>query len=327
MTGKNILIAAPWPQGEQQRLQDEGHTIEVWDVPSSEVGSRTSELYEKLAGVHALIFTPHIKITDEFRDAAPESLQILSSMSAGIDHIKRVAPEHERFQIGYTPGITDGAVAELTLATALMLRRGIHRSMENVALGNTVITSPFERLGHSLSSATVGIIGAGKIGQAAGRLFKLHGCEVVQNSSTPGDRGDIPGLPRPKLLEQADIVTIHVPLTPETDGMVDETFLTNMRKDAVLINMSRGKIIEQDALLRALNHKDERGIGGAALDVTTPDPLPPNHELVNHPQTIVLPHIGSATYETRHAMARHATENTIRALRGEPMLSPLPQIA
>ncbi|MEI6447806.1 MAG: NAD(P)-dependent oxidoreductase, partial [Actinomycetes bacterium] len=137
---------------------------------------------------------------------------------------------------------------------------------------------------------------------------------TVIESGRPG--GATPGLPLADLLAQADVVSIHCPLTPDTEGMVDSAFLSAMKPTALLVNTSRGGVVDQAALATALA---DGTIAGAALDVTTPEPLPADDPLLEAPNLIVIPHLGSATRRTREAMANKAVDNLLAGLAGEPL--------
>jgi glyoxylate reductase len=169
--------------------------------------------------------------------------------------------------------------------------------------------SPHWMLGRDLHGATVGIVGGGRIGSAVARRLEGFGCEVLiagRNGPTPFG----------ELLERADFVSLHVPLNPGTRGLIGEPELRAMKPTAYLVNTARGPIVDQAALGRGLR---ERWIAGAALDVTDPEPLPADDPLLEAPNLLVIPHLGSATERTRAAMADVAVANLIAGLAGERM--------
>ncbi|MCW2968670.1 MAG: Glyoxylate reductase, partial [Solirubrobacteraceae bacterium] len=170
-------------------------------------------------------------------------------------------------------------------------------------------------LGLELRGATLLIVGAGRIGRAVGQRAAAFGMDVV----LAGRGDDVPAL-----LREADAVSLHVPLTPETEDLIGETALRSMRPHAVLVNTSRGGVIDQDALRRALH---EGWIAGAGLDVADPEPLAPDDPLLGAPNLLVLPHIGSATHAARGRMADRAVDNLLAALDGRPMPHPAPTTA
>jgi lactate dehydrogenase-like 2-hydroxyacid dehydrogenase len=178
-----------------------------------------------------------------------------------------------------------------------------------VRRGEWTTWEPGLMLGRDLHGATVGIVGYGRIGQAVGRRVEGFGCELLTTSGSGG-------VPLEELLERSDFVTLHCPLTPETRGLIGAAALTRMKPTAYLVNTARGPVVDTDALARAL-HAGE--IAGAALDVTDPEPLPADHPLLDSPNLLVVPHVGSATVRTRAKMAEMAVENLLAALDGRPM--------
>jgi glyoxylate reductase len=179
-----------------------------------------------------------------------------------------------------------------------------------VRAGRWQTWTPDGWLGLELHGATLGIIGAGRIGQAVARRGAGFGMEVI--TARP--------LAVEEVLERADVVSLHVPLTDATRHLIDAQALRRMKPGAILVNTARGPIVDQAALADALH----RGhLGAAALDVTDPEPLPPDDPLLDAPNLIVLPHIGSATHATRARMADLAVDNLLAALDGRPMPHPI----
>jgi glyoxylate reductase len=168
---------------------------------------------------------------------------------------------------------------------------------------------PAQDLGADLEDATLGIAGLGRIGQAVADRARAFGMNVEHHSRSGG-------LPLDELLERADFVSLHAPLTPETRHMIDRDALRRMKPTAHLVNTARGGLVDQEALAQAL-HAGE--IAGAALDVTDPEPLPAGDPLLDAPSLIVVPHVGSATQRTRARMADLAVDNLLAALDGRPM--------
>jgi glyoxylate reductase len=164
-------------------------------------------------------------------------------------------------------------------------------------------------LGRDLHGATVGIVGYGRIGQAVGRRLEGFGCELLTTSGSGG-------VPLDELLARSDFVTVHTPLTPATRGLIGTEALARMKPTAYLINTARGPIVDTDALAHALRAGE---LAGAALDVTDPEPLPGDHPLLEAPNLLVVPHVGSATVATRERMADMAVDNLLAGLAGEPM--------
>jgi lactate dehydrogenase-like 2-hydroxyacid dehydrogenase len=181
--------------------------------------------------------------------------------------------------------------------------------MAAVREGTWTTWEPDWLLGRDVHGATLGIVGYGRIGQAVARRAQGFDMEVLHSRAVP----------IPELLERADAVSLHVPLTPETRHLIDAAALARMKPTAMLVNTARGGVVDQDALARALH---DGTIAGAALDVTDPEPLPPDHPLLDAPNLVVLPHIGSATHKARQGMADVAVDNLLAGLAGDPLPHP-----
>ena len=183
-----------------------------------------------------------------------------------------------------------------------------------------------DMLGIDVHGATLGIVGFGRIGQAVARRATGFGMRVLYHSHHRADPQVEAALGATmvtfdELLAEADFVCVHVPLTAETQGMIGAEALSKMKSSAILVNTARGPIVDTDALLAAL---ESRTIRAAALDVTDPEPLPPDHPLAQRDDCLIVPHIGSATYATRARMAVVAAENILAGIRGDPVPFPVP---
>jgi glyoxylate reductase len=178
-------------------------------------------------------------------------------------------------------------------------------------------------LAHDLAGATLGIIGLGDIGSAVARRAQVSGMRVIYNNRTPRTDDASLGVAFRSfdaLLAEADCIVVLIPLGPQARGLFDDAAFAKMKPTATLVNAARGAIVDTAALLRAL---DTKRIGGAALDVTDPEPLPPDHPLVGRDDVLIVPHVGSATDETRARMAMYAADNIIAFLDGKPLLTPI----
>jgi glyoxylate reductase len=202
--------------------------------------------------------------------------------------------------------LTD-ATADLTFALLLAAARNLPQAIQSAAEGDWVTWEPALHLGREVHGATLGIIGFGRIGQAvAARAAGFEMRVVHAGRDQPIDH----------LLRESDFVSLHAPLTPETYHLIDAQALGKMRPTAILVNTARGGLVDQVALAEAL----ERGsIAAAALDVTDPEPLPPDDRLLRAPNLIITPHIGSATQAARERMAELAVDNLLAGLEGRPM--------
>jgi len=239
--------------------------------------------------------------------SAPD-LRALSNYAVGVDNIDVGAATARGIPVGHTPGVLTGSTADLAVALMLAAGRRLTEGERLVRAGEWPPWEPDVLVGRDLHGATVGIIGAGRIGRATAQRLEGFGCEVIFAGR---DRASLD-----RVLAESDFVSLHCPLTDETRGLIGEAELRAMRETACLVNTARGPIVDSSALERALR---EGWIAGAALDVTDPEPLPGDHPLLAVPNLTVIPHLGSATHRTREAMADLAVDNLLAALAGERM--------
>jgi lactate dehydrogenase-like 2-hydroxyacid dehydrogenase len=258
-------------------------------------------------------------IDSEALDAAP-GLLVISQMSVGVDNIDVEACRRRGIALGHTPDVLTETVADTAFALMAAALRRLPEGERMVRAGAWGPWDPWQFLGSDIHGATIGIVGMGRIGQAVARRASGFEMEVIYTSRASKEMPGATRVDMPDLLRAADIVLIAAPLSQETRGMIGKAELAMMRPDAYLVNVARGGLVDTDALVDAL----ARGvIGGAALDVTDPEPLPPDHPLLQFPNCLVVPHVGSASVTARRAMAQLAIDNMVAALRGEPMPAPL----
>jgi len=247
-------------------------------------------------------------------------LRVVSNMAVGVDNIDLRACQERGIAVGNTPGVLTEATADLTLALILSAARRLPEAAADARAGRWKTWSPTGWLGMDLNGATLGIVGMGKIGQAVAQRAAAFGMRLLYTS--PHARPEVEEalgaqrVPLEQLLEASDVVSLHCPLTPQTRGLINEAALRRMKPRALLVNVARGPVVVTEALVRALQ---EGWIGGAALDVTDPEPLPPDHPLYQFPNCLIAPHIGSATWGTRRRMAEMACANLLAGLEGRPL--------
>jgi glyoxylate reductase len=299
-----VFVTRQLPGGALDRLSAR-HDVEVWPdrlpPPREELLRRAPEL----DGLLALLTDP---VDAELMDAAP-SLRAISNYAVGVDNVDVEAATARGIPVGNTPDVLTESTADLALALMLGIARRLAQGDAYVRRGEWSTWETQLLLGHDLHGSTVGIVGFGRIGQAVARRVEGFECEVL-NTSRSG------GVALEELLERSDFVSLHAPLTPETRGLIDAEALRRMKPTAYLVNTARGPVVDTEALVAAL-HAGE--IAGAALDVTDPEPLPADHPLLDAPNLLVLPHLGSATHATRERMADMAVDNLLAGLRGERM--------
>ena len=271
------------------------------------------ELEARLGYAEGLFCLLTVKVNESLLARAPR-LRVVSNMAVGYDNIDVAACTRRGIPVGNTPGVLTEATADLTLALLLAAARQIPLSSRDAREGRWQTWSPTGWLGMDLQGATLGLVGMGKIGQAVATRAAAFGLRIVYHSRS--DRG-LPGWQRLELddlLAQSDFVSLHVPLTAQTRGLINNSTLRKMKPTALLINAARGPVVDTAALLQALQ---EGWIAGAALDVTDPEPLPTEHPLYSLPNCLIVPHIGSATFRARQRMAELACANLLAGLRGE----------
>lgn len=271
-----------------------------------------------LAGVReadGLICLLTDRIDAEVLDAAPR-LRVISTMAVGYDHIDIAAATARGIPVGNTPGVLTETTADLAWALLLATARRVVEGDRFVREGRWRTWDPNLLLGYDVHGATLGVVGMGAIGQAVARRAAGFGMRVLytrrsETNATIGERVTLE-----KLLRESDFVSLHVPLTDETQHLIGERELRLMKPTAILINTARGPVVDQRALARALR---EGAIAGAGVDVTEVEPIPPDDPLLSAPNVVILPHIGSASYATRARMADMAVENCIAGLEGRPL--------
>ena len=250
-------------------------------------------------------------------------LRIVANCAVGYNNVDLVAAEMRGILVTNTPGVLTEATADLTWALILATARRLVEGVDLVRSGQWTGWHPEQLLGLELRGRTLGLLGAGRIGQAVGRRAAPFGLRIVYTARTPKPdferETEARRVDTNQLLAESDIVSIHVPSTPETKGMINGETLGRMKRGAILINTARGDVIREEALAKSL----ELGhIGAAGLDVYTNEPTI-HPRLLAAPRTVLLPHIGSATEETRRKMVGIAVANVQAVLAGNPPLTPV----
>lgn len=278
---------------------------------------------ERCPRVVALLTTLNYRVDDAVLARFP-NLRVVANMAVGYDNIDLAACKARGVAVGNTPGVLTEATADLAFALLLAAARNMQAAWRDAAEGRWGTWSPTGWLGADLVGATLGIVGMGQIGHAMARRARAFGLRLVYTSRSPNlDAEGKLGARRlslHELLPASDFVSLHLPLTELTHRMLDAETLRLMKPTAYLINTARGGIVDQGALVRAL---DEGWIAGAALDVTEPEPLPADHPLFDRDNCLILPHIGSATRGTRKRMAQLACDNALAGIDGRPLPHPV----
>lgn len=284
--------------------------VDVWEGQSP---PPVGELRARSAESDAILTMLTERVDAVLLDAAP-SVRVVANMAVGYDNIDVPACTARGILVTNTPGVLTNATADMTWALLLAAARRLHEGHDAIESATWGPWHPGWLLGHEVTGRTLGIVGPGRIGSAVARRAAGFEMTVLYTGHAP--RPDFAGtfVSLDELLARSDYVSMHVPLTDETRGMCDAAFFARMRPGAIFVNTARGPIVEQPDLIAAL----ERGtIAGAALDVMTPEPLPPDDPLMRAPHLSIAPHLGSATVETRTRMAHLAVDGLLAGLAGE----------
>lgn len=287
--------------------------IHLWDA---DVPPPRPKLLDELSLADGIMSMLTEQIDSEALDAAPK-LKVVSNFAVGYDNIDVDAATERGIPIGNTPGVLSETTADLAFALLLAAARRIPESMAYIQQGKWETWNPTTLLGTDVHGKTLGIIGLGRIGYAVAKRAQGFGMKILYSGGSKTDFAQRVGaqlVDLPTLLSQSDFVTIHAPLNGDTRGMIGTEELAQMKSSATLINTARGAIVDSTALYEALKNGN---IASAALDVTDPEPIPMDDPLLSLPNCLIVPHIGSATRETRQRMGELAAENLLAGLHGE----------
>ena len=318
------LPASPDGRTVDDLFADAGIT-DVWTYPTDGTIPR-DELLERVAGAHALIATPaDVAVNGELFDAAGPQFRVVSNYAVGYDNVDLAAAADRDIRVGHTPHAVTEPTADIAWLLILGAARRAHEGEALARGGGWTGVAPEQLLGQRLHGATLFIVGAGRIGYATARRSIGWEMRVLYHART--DHPEFEAAPihaeRVSLeegLAAADVVSLHTPLTPDTRHLIDAAALARMKRSAVLVNTARGAVVDEAALIDAL----ERGtIAAAGLDVYEREPAVPPR-LAALPNTFLLPHLGSATRADRWWMVEIAVANTIAALRGAALPHEVP---
>jgi glyoxylate reductase len=292
-----VAVLGRLPDGSMQPLVDAGYEVVDDADPAS------------IVGAVAIITVLTEQIDADLLDRVGPSLLVVANVAAGYDNIDLVACRQRGIAVSNTPGVLTDATADLTIALMLMVMRRLGAGERLVRSGAAWSWAMDFHLGVDLRGATVGIIGSGRIGAAVARRAEAFGMNVLFHSRSTGtELFDVLG--------RSDVVSVHCPLTEDTYHLIDREALAEMRSTAFVVNTSRGPVIDEVALVDAL---DSQIIAGAALDVYEHEPSV-HPGLLDRDDVVLLPHLGSATVQTRRAMADRAVANALSFLQRRTLL-------
>ena len=277
------------------------------------VSLKKKDLHAAVRGADAVVVMLHDRVDDAFFGAAGAQLRVVANVAVGYDNVDVEAVRRRGVRFTNTPGVLTDATADLAIALMLAVTRRLGEG-ERLLRSRTRWAWAIDfMLGRGLRGKTLGIVGHGEIGRAVADRARAFGMEVIYTRRSAG------GVELPELLERSHVVSLHCPLTDETRHLIDAEALRAMRDDAYLVNTARGPVVDEAALAEALR---DGVIAGAALDVFEREPeVHPG--LLDLGNVVIVPHLGSATEETRTAMAELAAANALAVLRGEEPPTPV----
>ncbi len=295
------------------------------DVWADELPPPRDELLRRVAGCDGVLTLLTDRVDDELLDAAGPGLKVVSNYAVGFDNVDVAACARRGIPVGNTPGVLTETTADLAWALLMASARRLVEGADYVRAGSWKTWGPLLLLGPDVHGATIGIVGFGRIGQAVARRAAGFGMTILYHDvrRVPDEVSEPLGatfVTLEELLARSDFISLHVNLTAETRHLINVRTLALMKPTAVLVNTSRGPVIDQIALADALR---DGVIWAAALDVTDPEPIPMDDPLVGLPNCLIVPHIASASRATRGKMAEMAAANLLAGVRGEPLPTPV----
>jgi len=320
VSGPRIVVTRRLPESAIALLEETG---DVWVSPHDRPLT-VEELHAAVAGADAIVTLLHDRVDGALLDAAGPQLRCAANVAVGYDNVDVPAATQRGVRVTNTPGVLTEATADCAMALILMTTRRFGEGERLIRRREPWSWHLFFLLGSGLQGKTLGVVGLGAIGKAVARRARAFGMRIAYFEPQPvppeiEQELEARPVPLDELFATADVVTLHVPLTEETRHLVDADRLRSMRRDAYLVNTTRGPVVDEAALADALR---DRIIAGAGLDVfeNEPEVHPGLLELDN---AVLLPHLGSATIETRTAMAELAARNALAVLAGESPPTPV----
>lgn len=313
---KKILITRKLADNVIQKLSND-FELDIWNEESP---IPRDELMKRIEGKDGLLCLLTEKIDREVLDSAGGSLKVVSTMSVGYDHIDTNELKNRGIRLGFTPDVLSDSVADLTIALMLGAGRRIKEASNAAINGEWAYWKPYWMTGYDISGSTVGIVGFGRIGKAVAKRLRGFGCKINYYDINRDEQAESELGAEYKNLEDllitSDFVTLHVAPTKETMNMINKDTLGKMKNSAVLVNTSRGSLVNTEDLYEALTNGQ---LFAAGLDTINPEPLPVDHPLFKLANCTIVPHIASATIKTRDKMGILAAENLIAGLNEQPM--------
>ena len=321
MTQPKVFVSRVIPDEGLRQIQDSMDAT-VWQ---DELPPPRDVLLKSIEGADGVLTLLTDKVDEEFLDRAGPDLKVVSNFAVGFDNIDVAACTARQIPVGNTPGVLTETTADLAWALLMASARRLPEGDRYVRGGKWKTWGPMLLMGPDIHGATLGIVGLGRIGQAVARRAQGFGMTILYHDlarANPAVEAELGAtyMPLEELLPKADFVSLHVNLSPQTQGLINAERLRWMKSTAILVNTSRGPVVDSMALVDALQGGV---IAAAGLDVTDPEPLPVDHPLVGLENCLVVPHIASASRATRGKMASMAAANLLAGVRGERLPTPV----
>ena len=321
MSVSKVVVTGRIPLAGIDMLRGAGHHVDAWDEP---MPISRAELLTRVKGAHAIVSLLTEKVDDELLQTAGPQLQVVSNVAVGYNNIDVAACTARGVIATNTPGVLTHATADIAMSLILMTTRRLAEGERIIRSREPWQWGMFYLLGSSIQGRRLGIVGMGAIGAATARRAKAFGMDIAysnRNAVTPELAAELSceRLSMEELLATSDIVSVHCPYSPDTHHLIGTDEFAAMKNSAYLINTARGPIVDEAALVAAL---EQNQIAGAGLDVFEKEPeIHPG--LLDRNDVVLIPHLGSATVETRTAMATLAASNTLAVLRGGVAPTPI----
>ncbi len=321
MAKPRVFVSRVIPEEGLRRVR-EACDATIWE---DELPPPRDALLQAIEGCDGVLTLLTDKVDDEFLDRAGPQLKVVSNFAVGFDNVDVAACTARSIPVGNTPGVLTETTADLAWALLMAAARRLPEADRYVRAGKWKTWGPMLLMGPDVHGATLGIVGFGRIGQAVARRAKGFGMRILYHDLERAPKAveaefDATFMTLDGLLPESDFVTLHTVLSPDTKGLINAERLRWMKPSAILVNTSRGPVVDSMALFEALR---DGVIAGAALDVTDPEPLPADHPLLSLDSCLVVPHIASASRATRGKMAEMAAANLLAGLRGQRLPTPV----
>ena len=318
-----ILVTRQIPENGLELLRSAGFALDIWQ---GSLPPTRSTLLGRVKGVDGILSMLSDQIDAELMEVAGSQLKVISNFAVGTNNIDMTEARARNIKIGNTPDVLTDATADLAMGLLLATARQFRAAIQTVTDNRWKTWEPLGHIGCDLVGKTLGIFGMGRIGASvARRAARGWNMKILYTSRSPHpelcDGFQAERVDFDHLLKNVDFLSVHAPLTAETHRIFDENAFAKMKSTAVFINTARGALCDQEALANAL---ETNRIFGAGLDVTDPEPILRDSPLLNLPNCLILPHIGSATRNSRAAMAHIAAENLKLGIEGKALRCPVP---